>query len=141
MARSLGVADDGDDRDVADRNDQPGPVRQPFPGKDEGGGQEEEEKEEGDQDLEAGPMGERNDADEDGAERNQCEERQPHPGRARESRDFGPARLGLPAPRPDDGLLAGGWKRSRAHDRTAFTLPARDSGIRSPRTVSIGPSS
>ena len=76
MRPALGVADDGDDRDVADRDDQPGPVGQALPGQQEGGGDECEEEDAGDGDLAAGVVGERDDGDQHRADGDQREDRQ-----------------------------------------------------------------
>ena len=73
------------------------------------------------------PRGERDDPDEDGAQCDQGEEREPHPRGTGEAGDTGAALLPLRAVRTGRsqlGALAGGRSRGRAHDRTALTLPA-----------------
>ncbi len=82
---ALCVPDDRDDSDVADRDDQPGPVGQPFPRNEECGRHEREEKDAGDGDLAAGVVRERDDRDQDRADRHEGEHGQTdahRPGKA-----------------------------------------------------------
>ena len=99
VGTTLGVPDDGDDGDIADRDDEPGPVGQSFPGQEEGGGHEAEEDDAGDGDLPAGVVGEGDEGDQDGADGHQGEDRQPDPHGAREpDREGGPRQLWVAAP-------------------------------------------
>src|SRR5580704_15472333 len=79
VGTALGVSDDGDDSDVTDRDDQPGPIRQSLPGQQEGGGDEDEEDDAGDGDLAAGVVGERDQGDQDGADGHQGKDGQSDP--------------------------------------------------------------
>ncbi len=85
VGTTLSVTDDGDDRDVADRNDQPGPIRQPLPGQQERRCDEHEEQDAGERDLATGVMGEGDHGDEHRADGHQGEDRQAHPHRAGEA--------------------------------------------------------
>ena len=67
VSATLGVADEGDDGHVADRDHQPGEVGQALPRHEEGGRQEPDEDDGRHQDLAREPRGERDEADEDGA--------------------------------------------------------------------------
>ena len=79
VARALGVSDDGDDRDVTDRDDEPGPVGEALPREQEGGGHEAEEDDAGDGDFPAGVVGEGDQGDQDGADRHQGKDRESYP--------------------------------------------------------------
>ena len=89
VGAALGVSDDGDDRDVADRDDEPGPVGQALPGQQERGGDEDEEDDAGDGDLPAGVVGEGDQGDQDGADGHQGEDRAAAPAWSPRSRSGG----------------------------------------------------
>ncbi len=85
VAAALGVADDGEDRHVADGDDQPRPVGQPLPRQQEGRGDEDEEEKAGDGDLAPGFVREGDDSDEHRADGDEREEGEAHPHGAREA--------------------------------------------------------
>ena len=116
VGAALRVADDRDDGDVADRDDQPGPVGEPFPRDEEGRRDEREEEDAGDGDLAAGVVRERDDGDEHGADGHEREDGQPDAHRAGEADGQGCS--GQSAARDALGSVPGSdWLAHRALER------------------------